>query len=75
MSPAPLVKGFDYANNTQVAYTPAQWRARYPGVTHERSVLDGDTLYRYILASAREGRRSRLVAEAYAVIPCDRATP
>ncbi len=67
--PAVKVRGFDYEAGKEVAYTPAEWRDRYPPDRFVRltSKAEGETWYR-----ARH-EPARFVAEAYAIIPAGKA--
>lgn len=80
------IPGFDYVTGKAVAYTAAEWRAKYPAAKYQRYVPGGgigETWY-WNAASVRDGsvavhsfprtRRGVLAAEAYAIIPAGKVS-
>ncbi len=61
------IPGFDYVAGKPVAYTSAEWRAKYPPDIYQRATnkAPGETWYRMQTARGT----GALDAEAYGIIP------
>lgn len=74
MSAAPI-PGFDYVTGKAVAYTAAEWRAKYPPNNFKRYAGGGETQYcrpRHMVCG--DWIEARRVAEAYAIIPAGKVS-
>jgi hypothetical protein len=73
---AVLIKGFDYRDQKEVAYTAADWRRLFPSPHFRRTCQDGETFYhspRKLVG--KEWVEAAIAAEAYAIIPAGREVP
>lgn len=82
---AAKIPGFDYVTGKAVAYTAAEWRAKYPASLYDRATKsrnetghpEAETWYR-ANRSWKQPRDSAgfraLVAEAYAIIPAGKVS-
>lgn len=76
MSARAAVKGFDYMTHQPVELPPVAWRLRYPPDKYRRTVENGETSYHSprIVLSNGEVVETRIIAEAYAVIPAGKVS-